>query len=135
MSNIADLEGLVARSEPMFRVEDMRKTVDWYTSLGFTVVDHYWDGDELIFARVLFGTGRFMLSPGGCPGPSGVNQWFYVERVEELYARLKARTPALRFTEELYDPFYGGRQFSIEDPSGLSLVFYQPGPPPRPAGT
>jgi hypothetical protein len=28
------------------------------------------------------------------------------------------------FDEELYDPFYGGRQFSLRDPNGYGLVFY-----------
>ena len=30
------------------------------------------------------------------------------------------------FEEDLYVPFYGGRQFGIRDPDGLSLVFWQP---------
>ena len=31
-----------------------------------------------------------------------------------------------RFDEDLYTPFYGGRQFSLCDPDGLSLIFYSP---------
>jgi hypothetical protein len=30
------------------------------------------------------------------------------------------------FDEDLYGPFYGGRQFSVRDPNGCSLIFYQP---------
>ena len=61
-------------------------------------------------------------------------------RVQDLYALLKARevcsahaalagTPAdpeVRFEEDLYTPFYGGRQFSISDINGVSLIFWQP---------
>jgi hypothetical protein len=30
------------------------------------------------------------------------------------------------FVEDLHDPFYGGRQFSIRDLNGYTLVFLQP---------
>jgi hypothetical protein len=32
----------------------------------------------------------------------------------------------IRFEEDLYVPFYGGRQFSIRDNNDLSLSFWQP---------
>jgi len=32
----------------------------------------------------------------------------------------------VRFEEDLYTPFYGGRQFSIRDINGLALIFWQP---------
>jgi hypothetical protein len=32
----------------------------------------------------------------------------------------------VRFEEDLYEPFYGGRQFSIRDNNDLSLIFWQP---------
>ena len=66
--------------------------------------------------------------------------WFYTDRVEELYHHLKARqlqaavgdaslrtdAAEIPFDEDLYVPFYGGRQFGIRDPNGLSLIFWQP---------
>ena len=33
---------------------------------------------------------------------------------------------AVQFDEDLYTPFYGGRQFGIRDINGLSLIFWQP---------
>jgi hypothetical protein len=30
----------------------------------------------------------------------------------------------VRFEEDLFKPFYGGRQFSIQDNNGLGLIFY-----------
>ena len=56
-------------------------------------------------------------------GPRDVSLWFFTDRVEELYERLKFEVP---FEEDLYTPFYGGRQFSIRDNNGLGLVFWQP---------
>ena len=118
----------------------MRATVQWYRSIGFTLADSYEDGGELVFARLTFGNAEFALGPGGSPGPRDVTLWFFTDRVQELYELLKARQlhiagkhrdgdvdeVDLRFDEDLYTPFYGGRQFSIRDINGLTLVFWQP---------
>ena len=130
----------VKRVSPMFAVRDMRATVRWYQSIGFILSDEYEDSGELVFARLTFGTGEFTLSPGGNPGPRDVSLWFFTDRVEPLYKALKQRqlrvagsaTNAdagefeVQFDEDLYTPFYGGRQFGIRDINGLSLIFWQP---------
>lgn len=131
----------VSGSSPMFFVPDMRATVRWYESVGFSVADAYEDEGELIFARLRFGDGEFTLSPGGNPGPRDVRLWFFTHGVESLYRAFKDRQrrtaedpdsaraadgPEIRFEEELYEPFYGGRQFSIRDINGLALIFWQP---------
>jgi hypothetical protein len=133
--------GSVSGSSPMFFVPDMRATVRWYESIGFSVADAYEDAGELIFARLRFGRGEFTLSPGGDPGPRDVRLWFFTHGVDSLYRTFKDRqrrtaddpgsaraagVPEIRFEEELYEPFYGGRQFSIRDINGLALVFWQP---------
>jgi len=130
----------VKRISPMFAVRDMRATVQWYQSLGFTLSDEYEDSGEMVFARLTLGNGEFTLGPGGNPGPRDVSLWFFTDRVEALYQALKQRQLRaaggapnaaageleVRFDEDLYTPFYGGRQFSIRDINGLSLVFWQP---------
>ena len=140
-SELATLARSVKRSTPMFSVVDMRATVRWYEAIGFTVEDRYEDGGELMFARLCFGNGEFTLSPGATGEPRHVSLWFFTDRIQELYALLKERQlrvaqavssggssdePAVRFEEDLYEPFYGGRQFGILDNNGLSLVFWQP---------
>ncbi len=140
VERIAATAGSIKKSDPMFSVPDMRATVRWYESIGFTVADRYEDDGELTFARVSFGTSGFSLSPGPPPGPTNVSLWFYTDRLQELYQLLKARQlgaaqaflagsdgePEIRFAEDLYAPFYGGWQFSIEDNNGLTLIFWQP---------
>jgi ankyrin repeat protein len=130
----------IKQSRPMFGVPDMRATVRWYQSVGFTVVDQYEDGNDLVFARVTFGEGEFALTgPGDGLGPRGVSLWFFTDRIDALYSHFKERQaaarasladgrnePGIRFEEDLYTPFYGGRQFSVADLNGLSLIFWHP---------
>ena len=128
----------VKKAAPMFPVRDMRATVRWYQSIGFTLADEYEDRGELVFARLTFGSGEFTLGPGGNPGPRDVSLWFFTDGVEALYEALKRRQLRaagdtatadefeVRFDEDLYTPFYGGRQFSIRDINGVSLIFWQP---------
>jgi ankyrin repeat protein len=130
----------VKRISPMFAVRDLRATVRWYQWIGFTLADEYEDSGELVFARLTFGNGEFTLVPGGDPGPRNVSVWFFTDRVESLYEALKHRQLRaagstmnagagdfeVRFDEDLYTPFYGGRQFGIRDINGLSLIFWQP---------
>jgi catechol 2,3-dioxygenase-like lactoylglutathione lyase family enzyme len=130
VGEMAALAASIRKSEPMFWVADMRATVAWYESIGFRVEDRFEDDGELVFARVTFGAGAFALSPGAKTGPRDVRMWFFTDRVRELYRAVKtaaeAGNPAIVFDEELYQPFYGGEQFSIHDPNGLSLIFWQP---------
>jgi len=130
----------VKKTVPMFSVRDMRATVRWYESIGFTVDDRYEDCGELLFAKLSFRNGEFALGPGGTPGPRDVTLWFFTDRIQEFYQLLKERQlravqaavsgsseePEVQFEEDLYEPFYGGRQFSIRDNNGLTLIFWQP---------
>lgn len=131
----------VSKAVPMFFVPDMRATVAWYESLGFSVRDRHEERGELVFAEVSLGSASFTLSAGGGPGPRDVRLWFITDRVEELYRAFKERAlsgardviagtsdeaRAVRFDEDLYAPFYGGRQFSIRDINDLSLIFWDP---------
>jgi len=123
---------------PMLTTRDMRRTVRWYESIGFTLADRFEDAGELVFARLTFGVADIALSPGG-PEPRGVSLWFFTDRAQELYDLFKARqarapesfpetTDAaleLRFAEDLYTPFYGGRQFSLQNRNGVDLILWQ----------
>jgi ankyrin repeat protein len=120
----------VKKSTPMFGVPDMRATVAWYESIGFTVDDTYEDSGQLTWAQISFGPAEFALTGSG-RAPRQVSLWFFTDRVNELYEFFKARQaqpdlPPLRFDEDLYEPFYGGRQFSLKDLNDLPLIFWQP---------
>ena len=55
----------VSKAVPMFFVPDMRATVAWYESLGFSVRDRHEERGELVFAEVSLGSASFTLSAGG----------------------------------------------------------------------
>ena len=141
LRELAAAASSIRKSAPMFRVPDMRATVRWYESIGFAAEDRYEEDGELMFVRLCFGQGELTLSPGGTASSRDVSLWFFTNGVQELYDLLKERQlrvaqaaltggssdePAVRFDEDLYEPFYGGRQFSIRDNNDLSLIFWQP---------
>ena len=123
---MAELARSVTKSTPMFSAPDMRATVRWYESIGFTIADRYEEDGELLFARLTFGNGELAFGPGKSPAPREASLWFFTDRVTDLYQLFKRRHTDVIFDEELYEPFYGGRQFSIRDNNGLTLVFWQP---------
>lgn len=112
---------------PMIHVPDVRATVDWYESIGFTVISAYGDeGDGLSFAMLSFGTGEVMFSSGGQPGTQRrreVDLYIYTDNVDELYRSLKDRVEVV---EGLHDAFYGMREFIIRDLNRFWITFGQP---------
>ncbi len=114
------------------------ETVAWYTSIGFKVEMAHGQDGEPDYAILSFGAAEVHLNRFG-PPTSAATLWFVTDRITDLYEQLKQRQleamtrpgsddqPEVRFEEDLYEPFYGGRQFSIRDNNGTSLIFYHPG--------
>ena len=129
---IAALSDSIQRIEPMFSVPDMAATVAWYTSMGFMLEGRHPEDGRMDWARLEFGKSAIMLVPGHVR----LSLWFYTDRIDDLYQFYRSRqlraahaalagedVPQMRFDEGLYEPFYGGRQFSVRDVNGLELIF------------
>ncbi len=140
-ATMATLAGAIKKNVPMIDVPDIAATLTWYASLGFTELGRYEDDGVVNFGMVSLGKAEVMFSPGGKSGRHDVSVWFYTDTIDQLYHLLKSRQlkasqaalageasehNAVQFEEDLYDPFYGGRQFSIRDLNGYTLVFLQP---------
>jgi ankyrin repeat protein/catechol 2,3-dioxygenase-like lactoylglutathione lyase family enzyme len=138
---MAKMGGSVKKGVPMIRVRDIGATLDWYKSMGFKEVARYEDDGVAVFGMVSFGRAELMLGMIGKPDHQDVRLWFYTDQIDQLYQLLKSRQleaaqaalagqPAAHegivFEEDLYEPFYGGRQFSIQDPNGYELIFLEP---------
>jgi uncharacterized glyoxalase superfamily protein PhnB len=114
------------RVVPMIHVPDVRATVDWYESIGFTVDQTYGDeGEGLSFAILSFGSSQVMFNAGGQPSTSHrreVDLYVYANDVDDLYARLKDRVD---IQAEPHDTFYGMREFIIRDINRFWITFGQ----------
>lgn len=129
VAGMAALAGATRKIVPSLNVPDIAATLHWYTSIGFTELGRFEDGGVVNWGMLSFGTAEIMLGMQGSAGRQDVSLWFYTDKVDDLYRLLKSRQltdpgAAIVFEEELYDPFYGGRQFSIRDPNGYAVIFY-----------
>jgi ankyrin repeat protein len=137
--SVAKLAASVKKGSPMISVPDVGATLDWYTSIGFEEMARYADEAIVVWGMMSFGSVEIALNSGGKPGPREVSLWFITDKVEDLYQLFKSRQLAAaqsvitgepsdhksgEFIEDLYEPFYGGKQFSIRDLNGYMLVFY-----------
>jgi uncharacterized glyoxalase superfamily protein PhnB len=104
------------------------------------------DGEDcmLDWRSVRFGDAELMFVPSTEPwrgATMGLSLWIRTDRLDDVYALLKQQQlerarellagegddkPEVRFTGDLYTAFYGQREFSIRDPNGVELNFFQP---------
>lgn len=128
----------------MLSVPDMAMTVKWYQAIGFTLVGSHGDGDELDWAAVAIDGHEVMFSRSAvsaAPAVQGVGLWFRTDQLDALYARLRAMAmrqsrarlvgqpldePRVALSGDLYTAFYGQREFSLRDPNGVDVNFFQP---------
>ena len=123
---------------PMLCVSDVDATVAWFQSLGFTLDERYPPKGPMSWAALCFGKVWFMVQPRVARPREQIALWFYTSAIDTLYELFGSRQldaskaamagneptePAVRFLEDLYEPIYGGRQFSVQDPNGFELVF------------
>jgi len=117
---------MAEKAVPMIHVPDVRATVDWYESIGFTVTQTYGDGGEgLSFAILSFGSSGVMFSAGGRPSTHDrreVDLYVYSDNVDDLYRHLKDRVEVV---EGPHDTFYGMREFIFRDLNRFWITFGQ----------
>ena len=124
---------------PMLCVRDIDATVAWFLSLGFTLDERYPPQGPMNWAALSFGKVWLMVQPRVARPHEQIALWFNTTAIDDVYAMFRNRQldvskatlsgsdpaqPAVRFLEDLYEPFYGGRQFSVQDPNGFELVFH-----------
>jgi ankyrin repeat protein len=139
-ATMAKLASSIKKGVPAIEVPDVAEALAWYSSIGFKETGRYEDDGVVNFGILSFGNAELMLNMHGKKGEHDVSLWFYTDRIEQLYQALESRqldaaraglagepgTPSgIEFTEYLYEPFYGGRQFGIKDLNGYNLYFMQ----------
>lgn len=126
----------------MLSVPDIAATLRWYQAIGFTVTGSHGDDDDLNWAAVAMDGFEVMFSrsPGGEP-VRGTGLWFRTSQLDAHYARLRGivmrqsrarllgqaiEGPRVTINGDLYTAFYGQREFSLRDPNGVDVNFFQP---------
>lgn len=111
---------------PMIHVPDVKKTVEWYKTIGFEVVNLYDDGcDGLSFAILSFGDTQVMFNQGGHPSTRErreVDLYVYTSEIDRLYEGLKGTVDVI---EGPHDTFYGMREIIIRDLNRFWITFGQ----------
>ena len=113
---------------PSFTVDDLDKSLDFYTKvLGFVVSERWNDGGKLLGVMLKAGACELGLSQDDWAKGrdrkkgQGVRIWCgTIMDVDALAARVKAAGVSL--TEDTKDEPWGARSFSLDDPDGYHLT-------------
>jgi uncharacterized glyoxalase superfamily protein PhnB len=106
----------------MIHVPDVRATVDWYRSIGFSVVNTNEEDGELNWAVLSFGGGAVMFNAGGPEQRRDVDLYVNADDVDTIYGRLSGGVEVI---EGLHNTFYGAREFIVRDLNGFWVTFGQ----------
>jgi uncharacterized glyoxalase superfamily protein PhnB len=126
------LESLRLRSlEPSFTVNDLERSVRFYTeALGFIVDERWTDGSALKGVMLKAGVCHLGLTQDDWAKGrdrvkgQGMSVWCRtVQDIDALAARIKAAGGAL--TMEPKDQPWGARTLSVDDPDGFHLTIYR----------
>lgn len=110
---------------PMIHVPDVRATVAWYQSIGFHLAAANEDCGAMDWASMTFGDGRVMFSVAGRASDAPrreVDLYVYCDDVDALRAQLDGR---VEIVQDLYDAFYGMREFIVRDCNRFWITFGQ----------
>ena len=130
--------------EPHLWVTNLSDSIQWYRDvLGFDVADWFPEEDGATWCQMIRGDASLMLAI--VPDPANVanhQQYLRVlpERVEgpgaplSLYLRVNDADPLHRaavagdadIVEDIWDAWWGGRQFTVADPDGTWWTVFQP---------
>ncbi len=116
---------MIPRATPMIHVPDVRATSAWYELVGFKVEDTNECDGVIDWALLSFGEGRVMFNAGGRltnDERREVDLYVNTDEVDALCARLRGR---VEIKKDLYDTFYGMREFIVRDPNGFWVTFGQ----------
>lgn len=120
---------------PNLMVEDISQTVKFYEDLlGFTLDRSVPDEEPYEWASVKAGEVELMFQARtslsedmplfeGMPVGGTLTLFVRMNGIQELYDRLHNK---VELVQDLFETFYGMREFSIKDPNGYILTFAEP---------
>ena len=111
---------------PTIRVPDFSATVNWYNSIGFKLVRRHEENGETNWRSCHSETAKSCSTQAGDPSTDHrreLDLYITTDNVDDLYRRLKDRVQVVK---DLYDAFYGMREFIVRDINGFWVTFGQP---------
>ena len=118
---------------PSLTVDNVQKSTDFFTGLGFEVEERWEDNGVLQGVMLKAGTVQLGLSQDdgkkGRDRVKGVGMRLYVEttdNIDEIAARAKAAGVTL--AADPHDTEWGSRAFEAKEPSGFLLTIASPMP-------
>jgi ankyrin repeat protein len=109
--------------------DNVARTLDWYTSIGFTEEGRFpAEGPVVFWGRVTLGKAELTFDVREQFNPRGVTLLITTDRVRDLYEVLRLRaleSADVEFVETLHEPEHCGLEFRIRDPNGFTLRFLQ----------
>lgn len=116
-----------AKVIPMVHVPDVKATVAWYESIGFTVrATHEEPGCPMDWASLSLGSGEVMLSAGGTPATSPRRDVDLYVQVDDVDQHFRTISNNAEVVESPHATDYGMREFIIKDLNGFWITFGQP---------
>lgn len=123
--------------EPHLWVGDLPRSIEWYRAvLGFEVAQWYPDEQAPTWCQMVRGEAAIMLAaspeptgyltavPERMDGPAGaVSLYLHVDDADAVHDR--AVTAGAAPIEPIWDAWWGGRQFTVEDPDGNWWTVFQ----------
>lgn len=130
--------------EPHIWVTDLSRSISWYRdALGFEVTSWFPDEDGATWCQMQRGEASIMLAVVPEPssltahqryladvtkrmdGPGGpMSLYLHVAGADEVHAAAEAA--GARVIEDIWDAWWGGRQFSVQDPDGTWWTVFEP---------
>lgn len=130
--------------EPHFWVRDLPRSIEWYrTVLGFTVTAWFPQEEGATWCQMERGPVSLMLAVtpdpdrlaphqaylagigGRLAGPGGpLSLYLRVPDADSMHAQAIVAKAAI--VEDIWDAWWGGRQFSVIDPDGTWWTVFQP---------
>jgi len=140
-ASMSKLASTVRKCIPMINVPDVAQALEWYVSIGFKELGRNAHDGLVDWGIVSMGEAALMLNMHGKAGMQPASLWFYTDQVDDFYQTFKSRqleaaqasleskvaVRGIEFVNHIYDPFYGGREFSIRDLNGYILNFHNGG--------
>jgi uncharacterized glyoxalase superfamily protein PhnB len=118
---------------PSLTVDNLQRSLDFFTGLGFEVEDRWEDNGQLLGVMLKAGSVQLGLSQDdgkkGRDRAKGVGMRLYIEtkdNIDEVAARAKAA--GVRLTSEPHDTEWKSRAFEVTEPSGFLLTISSPSP-------